>query len=348
MNVKEVRELARQWVEAEADKIPGFSGAFLHGSINQLADDMVWPASSDVDIALVVTGVDSGQQDRHRTTYKGLLLDPSFKNMDELQSAEQVLGTYYLACHFVTPTSILADPTGHLTRLQPKVAASYTKRRWIRQRCEQAKQLAESSNRDMIGPNPCEERHIYLLLTLIYSAQILALADLRNPTFRKSLVSAQEILTVGGQAGLHEALLKLLGNANMSRTEAAEHCQELTEAFDRAVMLLRTPCWDDYMVTAISRPNFIDSSWELINSGFHREAMIWMLLIRTVCQRVFENDASANEKAAFRVRYGNMLHALGLNSLLDFQQRAKQVRMVLPEVMRKAEIMMSRNPRIKD
>ncbi|MBN1877484.1 MAG: hypothetical protein JXA33_24895 [Anaerolineae bacterium] len=346
MKVKEVRELARQWVEAESANIPQFMGAFLTGSINWLADDMVWPATSDVDITLVVEG--DAPHNRWRPAYQGLVLDPSFKSLEELRSAEQVLGTYYLAGHFVSPTSILADPSGHLTHLQSQVAKDYAQRRWVRCRCEQAWQLAEACIADMVSPNPPEERAIYLMLTVVFTGQILALADLRNPTFRKSSVLAREVLSSIGQVELHEGLLELLGSAPLRRGDVEYLFQELTEAFDRATTVFQTPCWDDYMVTPVSRPNFIDGAWELIDAGFHREAMSWMLMIRTVCQRIFENDAADNEKAAFRKRYEAMLQALGLHSLPDYQQRAKQAHMMLSEVMSVAETVMMQNAQILD
>lgn len=345
MKVEQVRELALQWVEAEAENIPQFLGAFLTGSINWLADDVAWPTTSDVDIALVVEG--NAPNTRCRLAYQGLILDPSFKSIEELQSAEQVLETYYLAGHFASLTSILADPTGHLTNLQAQVSTDYARRQWVHRRCEQAKQLAEACVEDMISPNPQEERPIYLMLTVVFTGQILALADLRNPTFRKSLVFARETLSAIGQVELHELLLALLGSATLSRGDVNSFFRELTEAFDRAEMLYQTPCWDDYMVTTISRPTYIDGSLELIDAGFHREAMSSMLMIRTVCQRILENDASGSEKVKFRKRYENMLQALGLDSLHDYEQRAKQAQITLPEVLRVAETVMMQNAQIK-
>ncbi|MEM7539942.1 MAG: hypothetical protein AAF639_47755 [Chloroflexota bacterium] len=53
MNIKRAKEIARQWVRTEASTMPGFYGAFYHGSVNWLADEDILPATSDLDIMIV-------------------------------------------------------------------------------------------------------------------------------------------------------------------------------------------------------------------------------------------------------------------------------------------------------
>ncbi len=47
MRVQQAKDIARQWVQEKGAELPGFAGAFFHGSINWLADDADLPASSD-------------------------------------------------------------------------------------------------------------------------------------------------------------------------------------------------------------------------------------------------------------------------------------------------------------
>ena len=56
MLVSQAKEIARQWVTEECEGLPDFLGAYLVGSVTQLPDDSELPASSDVDIAVVLAG----------------------------------------------------------------------------------------------------------------------------------------------------------------------------------------------------------------------------------------------------------------------------------------------------
>jgi hypothetical protein len=51
MIVKHAKDVARQWVIEEASQVPGFYGAFYHGSTNWLPDDAPFPATSDVAVS---------------------------------------------------------------------------------------------------------------------------------------------------------------------------------------------------------------------------------------------------------------------------------------------------------
>ena len=54
MNVSQVKEAARQWVIEDGSKSPDFFSAYLVGSITHLPDNLDFPTSSDVDIAVVL------------------------------------------------------------------------------------------------------------------------------------------------------------------------------------------------------------------------------------------------------------------------------------------------------
>src|SRR3954454_17782360 len=137
MRVQQAKEVARQWVLAAADQIPGFSGAFYHGSVNGLPDEAVLPATSDVDIIVVLA--DPNPVDKlGKFRYRDVLLEVSYLPAEQLRSAEGVLGQYHLAGSLRT-ASIIVDPTGQLTPLQAAVAKDLAKRRWVYKRCEQAR-----------------------------------------------------------------------------------------------------------------------------------------------------------------------------------------------------------------
>ena len=133
MRIYEAKQIARDWVRLHGSATPGFTGAFVHGSVNWQPDDALLPATSDLDVMLV-------PRRRSAATQAGQVRVPRRAAGDFLpardapcRSPQQVLAEYNLAGSFHTP-SVLLDPTGHLTRLQEAVAAEYAQRHWVRSR----------------------------------------------------------------------------------------------------------------------------------------------------------------------------------------------------------------------
>jgi len=56
MRVRQAEAVARHWVIEEVSTIPGFHGAYVAGSANGLPDDAVVPATSDLDVNVVLSG----------------------------------------------------------------------------------------------------------------------------------------------------------------------------------------------------------------------------------------------------------------------------------------------------
>ena len=50
MNVSQIIELTKEWVELHGSKIPGFMGAYLVGGVNFMSPDEFFPAYRDVDL----------------------------------------------------------------------------------------------------------------------------------------------------------------------------------------------------------------------------------------------------------------------------------------------------------
>src|SRR5688500_18988725 len=94
--VRDAKSAARQWVDEVATGHPAFRGAFLHGSINWLADDAPPPNNSDIDVIVVL---DRAELPRSPGKFigAGVLLDVSYLAAAELVSADMVLGNSHLA-----------------------------------------------------------------------------------------------------------------------------------------------------------------------------------------------------------------------------------------------------------
>ena len=347
MIVREAKEAARHWLMAEAAAISGAQGAFFHGSVNWLDDEAPFPATSDVDVMVVLD--DPGPQPRVKPgkfRYRGVLLDVSNLASDQLQTPEQILGRYDLAGSIHT-ASVMWDPCGRLCELQSAVAADYAKRRWVARRRNdaQARILRNLAALDASRPFP-DEVTSWLFATGV-ETHVLLVASLRNPTVRTRYVAVRELLRDYGHLAFYETLLDQLGCAGMSRERVERHLDALTDAFDAAKTVIETPFFLAADISDLGRPVAVGGSRELIARGDHREAVFWIAATYSRCMQVFAHDAPAL-KERFAPGYRALLADLGIASPADLRERAEGVRAFLPRLGAKAEAIVAANPEIVD
>ena len=345
--IRDAKRIALDWVEAEAPKIPHFRGAFLLGSVIWKDDDTPQPATSDVDIQVVVD-IDKpeaikehGLRQKYRS-FMGITLETSYSPFQRFSSPESVLADFGYAAHFTRP-NILADPTGELTRIQKVVEAQFTRKKWVMKRIEGTRDYAQWGLNGLHSGSFVDR-----MLALWFATSIAGLpiqADLRPPTIRKGHIVFQQVMKNIGRQDLGEALLKMYGSHSWSRMDVEVHLEELTNTFDRVVEIARSPSMGDY-INAISRPVVIEGARELLNDGFHREAMVWIGSMRTICQQTILRDVPGEEQMYFSEQYEKLLAKLGLHSLDDFRKRAEDGQQLLEELMRVAEQIVETNPKI--
>ena len=345
MIVKDAKGLARQWVIEEASTLPGFHGAFFHGSVNWLPDDADLPATSDVDL-MVVLDQPSPPDKPGKFLYRGIILEVSYLGSDQLRSASQILGQYHLAGSFHT-SSIIADPSSQLTALQVAVANAYAKRDWVYRRCEDARARVLRNLEALNEAAPFHDQVTTWLFAIGVVLHILLVAGLRNPTVRNRYVATRALLADYGYQDFYETLLARLGCTRMSRARAEHHLAMLAGAFDAAKGVVATPFFFASDISDLARPIAIDGSRELIARGNQREAVFWMVATYSRCQKVFHHDAPAAVRNRFDPGYRDLLGDLGIASSADLRQRGDQVAASLPRVWEVATAIIAANPRIE-
>ena len=343
--VKEAKDAARRWVLEEASGIGGFSGAFFHGSTNWLREDVRLPATSDVDVMVVLDDPDPPLKPG-KFMYDELLLEVSYLSRDQLRSPELVLSQYHLAGSFRTP-SIILDPSGQLTQLQAAVSRDYAKREWVFRRCQHARDK-------ILGGFALRESDLFhdqvvaWLFPAGITTHLLLVAGLENPTVRRRYVAARELLADYGHLDFHHYLLEMLGCAQMSAARVERHLAALTQAFDAAKAVIVTPFFFAADISDIARPIAIDGSRELIARGEHREAIFWMVATYSRCQKIFHSDAPVTTQEQFADGYLELLADLGIASFTDLQRHRDQIRQALPAVWEVAEAIIAANPAIEE
>lgn len=344
MLVHTAKVLAHQWVVTEGSKLPGFQGAFFHGSINWLADDATLAPTSDLDLMLVFA--DPPATKLGKFVYAGVILEVSYLASSELASPEAILGTSHLAGSF-RGASIIADPTGELTPLQQAVSANYAKRAWVRKRCADADAKIRRNLAGIRKDDPFQDQVMAWLFGTGITTHVLLSAGLENPTVRRRYLAVRELLAHYRRLDFYEELLRLLGCRTLRAQQVAGHLAALTAAFDVAKTVV-TPAYPFAAdLTDLARPVAIDGSRELIEQGYHREAIFWIVATYARCQQVFAQDGTPAQLAEFTPGFQALLADLGIACHGDLVQRRNQVLAFLPRLWTMAEAIVAANPAIE-
>ena len=345
MLVGEAKRAARRWVASEGPGIPGFAGAFFHGSINWLGDEEPFPEGSDLDLMLVLDGPPPAQK-LGKFVYDSVLLEVSPLTRAQLGTAEDILGQYHLAGSFRGP-SIIADPAGFLTPLHEVVAREYARRPWVEARCAHARDKAlHGTMLDAAAPFH-NQVNAWLFPTGI-ETHVLLVAGLRNPTVRRRYAAARELLHEYGRAPFYATLIDQLDPAGMTPERATEHLAALGAAFDAAAAVIRSPFFFAADISAPARPVAIGGSAELIATGLHREALFWIVATFCRCMAVFAQDGTPDLRARHEPGFRRLLADLGIVTATDLRRRKEAIPAFMPEVWRVAEAIMAANPDITE
>lgn len=344
MTVYEAGKIVRGQVMQQAGEIPGFDGAFFHGSINELPGNASFPENSDVDIVIISEKLKpefSGKLIRD-----GLILDVSRLGRDQLGSAEEILGQYHLAGSFRNP-NIIADVSGNLTRVQKEVSPGFAKSYWVRQRCQDAAERVyrylKRSDESVLLPDQVTS----WLFAKGVLTHILLVAGLRNPTVRKRYLAVNKLLSEYHLSDFYEILLDSLGCTRIDRSQVKNQLQALTRIFDVTQSLKKTqqPFAGD--ISDAGRIISIEGSQHLIGSGYHREAVFWIIATYSRCMNILYHDAPDIYQHHL-ADYYQMLNLLGIFSSEDLRFANEESRKILPRVMEIAELIIRSNRDIRD
>ena len=325
MRVGAARAVAVDWVREQARRDPGIQGAFFSGSTVGVPDEAVLPASSDVDVLLVrdEPGVKLG-----KFRYRGVLLEVTPVTWEDLGSPEDVLGSWVFAPCFRTDT-VIADPTGRLTAIRERVAASFAEPVWVRRRCAGVRRRIEEGLRHLDEAAPLHAQVTAWLFPTSLMAVLPLVAAGWDPTVRRRYVRARQVLAAYGLADRFPAVLDLLDGGGVPAGRVREHLAGLARTFDVAASVARTRFFFSADVTPAARPVVVDGSAELIGAGAHREAMFWMVATYARCHAILAVDAP-EQVAELAPAFEAAVADLGVASAVQRRRRADAVLAFLP------------------
>jgi hypothetical protein len=323
MNAGEVRHRARGWVESNRGRWPGLRAAHLVGSITTTPDDAPFPAYRDVDMHLIF---DEGSSMLEapgpflnviEVPYQGLLVEAGIKSIREYESAEAVLANPEIA-HHLTVDSVLYDPSGLLGRLQDPVRREFRCRRWVDTRVEHER----NGLRGALALLPMARAtwgaagEVNILgYSFTFVGALFAVAALKSPsTGSRFLLRMRETLAEYDHLDLYDEVLEVLGLRDAGPARTAQLLHEGTEAFDLAVQVRHSPHPFQHKLHEHLRPYFVDSCQSLLDEGYHREALGWVLPFYTAATDVVLADGPEEVKERFAERYAGFLEDLGMDT----------------------------------
>ncbi len=280
--------------------------------------------------------------DEEEVLYLGLMLEIISKNLETHRDAEAVLANPSDGPNLAT-TQILSDPTGILAPLHRAVAADYGRRRWIEARCVAEKATAEEWLTAMRGAATPLDRMVAARVFLGALSGLMAVAQLKRPTTRRSLALLGELLDEQVRPDLHEAALTLMGSAHLRRADVQAMLEQFVHAFDRAVEVYQTPIPYGFALRPHVRPYHVEGTQEMIDAGQHREAVFWITCLDTA-YIALENDAPEAEKAGFAAQFQAICATLEYTSAAVWAERVDTAQWLAPEVYRLADALVARYP----
>ncbi len=237
-------------------------------------------------------------------------------------------------------TQILADPTGLLTPFQQACAAGYRQRRYVQARCEAEKAAAEKALAAMRGAAAPADRLDAVRDFLAGLSGLLAVAQLRRPTTRRTLTLLGDLLQEQGRPDLQDMALAVMGSAWMDREQVEAMLDRFDAAFDRAAQVYRTPIPYGFALRPYVRPYQVEGARELIAEGSHREAVYWITCMDTA-YLALANDASDAEKPLFAAELQAIYAKLGLTSADMWDERVAEAERLAREIYPIADMLAS-------
>ncbi len=115
------------------------------------------------------------------------------------------------------------------------------------------------------------------------------------------------------------------------RPSVQGHLDELSDVFDQAVAVAKTPFFFSGDITPDGRPVAIDGSQLLIDDGDHREAVFWLMATYARCQKILSADASPSLRHAGSVSFCSAVRELlGVHDIAELFRRRDALRKLLP------------------
>jgi hypothetical protein len=331
---REARRLVEKWVTAISGEHPGYHGCFLSGSVNSLADNDIIPDNSDIDLTIVIDEtVEAIGRVPKREYYHGVLLEPAFCPKSWFDDRDGILREPNFACHLAADC-IVDDKDHYLRELHRYIQPRYGLPESAEARCRRLSQRLQESGIALMTDSDSEAmRVIGHTLTVSGLGQIILLANLQIPTYRKCLIRCRDYLKQRGRIGLYDRILRLLVGPHITAEEVGALYRNVLALYHKALETKREPFFGDFYIY----PEFADlvtrTADEFIKGGDSIEGVMWMLDIQAASLLAIEQGVEDRDKYEARAVFQGNLCRIGIRDRADYQAKATEARSILDELL---------------
>lgn len=310
-NVRQIIEMARTHIQDNFSDAPGFKGAYIIGSINQMSPDAPFPEYRDIDIGVITDSV----ADRSNTeqNVNGYIIEVVCGNPSLFSSADEILSNCLHADNFAAD-SILLDPDGFLGELHQKTKREFSRRKWVQARCQREIKSITENLHNMKHSEGISDYMFNFGRYIMFSTGTLTAVHQYPPTHRRGPLQLRNILHKVGDDELFESYLKVAGTSEITQAQAEQFLEYAVSAFDRAIEVFKTPILYAYKLEPFIRPYLLEGTKEIFREGGYRESIFWIARFFVIASMVIQTDGTEEEKPAAMARLGQFLHALGIDS----------------------------------
>lgn len=348
MQVQEIIEITTEWINKIFAPQTGLVAAHLMGSLPHLPRHAEFPPYRDVDVHLIWADAVPLPAENLEVSYRGLMIEAGHRHASHYATPEIILADPVIAPHMAVD-SVLFDPTGFLRKRQIFVEREFAYREWVQARVEAEKQKAYQAFDEASAQDFPPARVLMRDYAIVCTAATLSLAVFQPVTGRRSFIKMKEILYSIGCGDLYEALLSAIGLAHFTRTEVEGYLASTVRAFDLALQVKQSPAVPfGHKFHSHLRPYLVEATQEMIDEGYHREALGWIGAYYGTSMLVFQNDApdllTPNVIGDFLV----MMHQRGMNDPLALDASFMQTRDLMSEIFAVADTLIVQNPVLWD
>lgn len=327
MKTKEAKSLVKKWLEIKAPDINGMIGAVLGGSANFMNDDEPWPASSDLDIWIMVTP--EGMKDSinlEKVNYNGVILEVTCKNFEHYNAPEKLLSSPFEGYHFANPGCVLLDTDSTIEKLVAAVSMQFSEPEWVQARLDACRGNAVGKLHWTIElpKDSYFDKLCYFILGVKNISTMPVIAALKHPTVRRALAVSQGVLAEHGRLDFHDRILALCGVQKIDSRLAAKAANDLIPAFQRAIEVAKTPFFSSGSLKRDVIPLYLQGAEEMIRDGYHREVMHHVIFYYWRIYQALAHDAPSSEQSFWMERRQAAFAQWGLADAtgVDLQARA--------------------------
>jgi hypothetical protein len=343
VRASEAQQLAKQWIAEHRETILGYRGAYLAGSLCWLDDDDPVSDYSDIDVMLIV------EDEEMRTKpgkfeYRGGLIEVSVSPISVIRDVEATVSQGAIAAS-IARNRILDDP-GHL--LRPAfdwIAAEFPREHRVIERLDAIQASIAKRVTSIDDSAPFHDQAMWVFPAGV-TTHLLLTAGLGNPTVRRRFVETRRLLDAYGEPEMLDLLLHFVGSDAVTAEMARRHFARLVPVYDATAALGATGSRWVSDVSVDARRISIGGTQELLDQGYHREAMWWIVATFTRCLNVI---ATTDNEALFRqadAAFRALMDDLGLASVGDLRARAGEIVASLPAIREVANRVLARNPEV--